>query len=93
MNETELDTYVKTKSNWGFYPWKNKLDPYKSTTGGFITGHKYRIHWGETGIDFYSSMKVYISEEWEATDESLFLVHNFTDVRAKIEVKLNGIVF
>tara|TARA_B110000285_G_scaffold54144_1_gene61669 strand:+ start:406 stop:588 length:183 start_codon:yes stop_codon:yes gene_type:complete len=60
------------------------LDPYKSTTGAFITGHKYRIKWGATGIDFYNKMEVFISEEWESTDESLFLVHPFTDVRAKI---------
>jgi len=34
-------------------------------------------------------MKVFISDEWTPTDESLFFVHNFTDVRAKIEVKNN----
>jgi len=58
----------------------------QSTTGPFILGHKYRIHWGQTGIDF-DSMSVYISEEFKPTDESLFFVHNFTDVRAAITVK------
>jgi hypothetical protein len=35
-------------------------------------------------------MKVYVSEEYEPTDKSLYFVHNFTDVRAAIEVKHNG---
>lgn len=32
-------------------------------------------------------MKVYISEEYKPTDKSLYFVHNFTDVRAAIEVR------
>jgi hypothetical protein len=86
MSETELDTYVKTKSNWDNFNFKFKQNPYSSTTGTFIIGHKYRIHWGQTGIDF-DDMKVLISEEWEPTDKSLYFVHNFTDVRAAIDVK------
>ena len=81
MNETELKTYIKTKSNWATLNWKIKGTPDNANTGSFIIGHKYRIHWGQTGIDF-EYMKVYISEEWTPTDESLFFVHNFTDVRA-----------
>jgi len=57
--------------------------------GAWILGHKYRIHWGQTGIDF-EDMKVYISEEYTPTDESLYFVHNFTDVRAAIDVTYNG---
>jgi hypothetical protein len=34
-----------------------------STTGPFVLGHKYRIHWGQVGIDF-EDMKVYVSEEY-----------------------------
>jgi hypothetical protein len=57
-----------------------------STTGAWIIGHKYRIHWGQTGVDF-DDMNVYIGEEWEPTDKSLYFVHNFTDVRAAYDVK------
>jgi len=89
MSETELDTYVKTKSNWDNFNFKSKQNPMASTTGSFIIGHKYRIHWGQTGIDF-EDMKVLISEEWEPTDKSLYFVHNFTDVRAAIDVKHEG---
>jgi len=32
-------------------------------------------------------MKVLISEEYLPTDKSLYFVHNFTDVRAAIEVR------
>ena len=35
-------------------------------------------------------MKVYVSEEYMPTDESLYFVHNFTDVRAKIDVTYDG---
>lgn len=35
-------------------------------------------------------MTVYISEEFLPTDESIYFVHNFTDVRAAIEVKYDG---
>jgi len=31
-----------------------------------------------------------MSEEFDASDKSLFFVHNFTDVRAKITVKVEG---
>jgi len=91
MNETELKTYIKTKSNWATLNWKKNGHPRWSNTGSFIIGHKYRIHWGKTGIDF-TSMSVYISEEYTPTDESLFFVHNFTDVRAKITVKHGGTI-
>ena len=89
MSETELDTYVKTKDNWDLFNFKFKQNPMSSTTGTFVIGHKYRIHWGKTGIDF-EEMKVLISEEWEPTDKSLYFVHNFTDVRAAIDVKHEG---
>lgn len=88
MNETELETYYKTKSNFDLFSFKLKQNPGSATTGPFILGHKYRIHWGQTGIDF-EKLTVLISEEFEPTDESLYFVHNFTDVRAKIEVKDN----
>ena len=34
-------------------------------------------------------MKVHLSENWKATDKSLFFVNNFTDVRAIFEVRDN----
>lgn len=55
----------------------------------FVTGHKYKIHWGFTGLDF-EEMKVTLSERWRSTDKSIYLVHNFTDVREAINVTVNN---
>ena len=35
-------------------------------------------------------MKFTLSEEWLQTDKSLYFVHPWIDVRAKIEVRLGG---
>jgi hypothetical protein len=31
-----------------------------------------------------------MSEFWEETDDSIYLVHNFTDVRVQIDVSVNN---
>lgn len=31
-----------------------------------------------------------LSEKWEETDKSVYLVHNFTDTRVKMDVKVDG---
>jgi len=36
-------------------------------------------------------MKIYIDENWLESDKSIFMVHNFSDVRAAIVVSANGI--
>ena len=86
MTKDELDAYVADKKNWDTWGFKQKQNPGYSTTGSWIVGYKYRVHWGQTGLDF-EKMDVEMSEEWKPTDGSLYFVHNFTDVRAAIEVK------
>jgi len=81
-NRTE---YLADKSNYGKYDWRIKLDPSASWPVSFVTGHKYKIHWG-TGLDF-EQMKFMMSEMWVPEDKSIYLVHNWTDVRAAIDVK------
>jgi len=61
-----------------------------SNTGSFVTGHKYRIHWGQIGIDF-EKMRVELDEHWMENDKTIYFVHNFTDVRAAIDVTLDGV--
>lgn len=51
-----------------------------------MTGHAYKISWGVVGLDF-EEMNFEIAQPWEASDKSVYLIHNFTDVRAGIEVK------
>jgi hypothetical protein len=60
--------------------WKKDVDTWATP---FVTGHKYKIHWGNTGIDF-EGLTVVLSEKWEETDKALWLVHNYTDVRSNI---------
>lgn len=89
MNDTELESYKLNRTNWSTVNFKKFNNPDFSNTAPFILGHKYRIHWGQVGIDF-EDMTVHVSEEYKPTDESLFFVHNFTDVRAAIDVKYDG---
>lgn len=51
-----------------------------------VTNNKYKISWGMTGVE-WESITMTRSENWNVTDHSLYLVHNWTDVRQKIQVK------
>jgi hypothetical protein len=42
-----------------------------------------------TGVD-WDRMSLDISERYLENDDSLYLVHNFTDIRAEMDVKFNG---
>lgn len=76
-NKTE---YLADKSNYGTILFKEKLDPMNGWAVPFVTGHKYKIHFGMTGLD-YEELIMTASERWEEWDKSLYLVHNWTDVR------------
>jgi len=54
-----------------------------------VTGHKYKFHFGVTGVDF-EMLTLTMSERWEETDLPIYMIHNFTDIRAAIDVKFNG---
>ena len=75
------DEYLDNKENYSTIVWKN--DPDGWWAAPFVTGHKYKIHWGQTGID-WEKLKVVISERWEEADNAVWLVSNHTDIRAKI---------
>ena len=45
-----------------------------------------------TGIDF-EKLKITMSDRWKTTDKPIHFTHNFTDVRAKIDVKYDGKLF
>lgn len=49
------------------------------------TGHTYKFSFGKTGVNF-ESMRISMSERWKPWDKHIHLVHNFSDVRAGIEV-------
>ena len=50
----------------------------------YVTGHRYRIHWGE-GLDF-ERMDFELSERWEENDKPILINLNFTDAREAINV-------
>lgn len=85
LNKTE---YLLDKTTYGSFEFRLNLDPSNGWSVPFVTGHKYKIHWGETGLDF-EQMQVTLSEEWRDTDKSIYLVHNWTDIRAAIDVNVN----
>ena len=56
----------------------------------YVTGHKYKISFGNTGLNF-ENIQFEASERWEEADRDVWFVHNFSDVRVAIDVtKDNG---
>jgi hypothetical protein len=77
-NTTELDDYILDRDNYGSINWKKR--PGNDWATPFVTGHKYKIHFGITGLDF-ETMTVTASQKYVESDQSIYLIHNFTDVR------------
>ena len=80
-----MTEYQENRDNWGRVYWKEKQDPGWNWVFPVVTGHKYKLSWGNAGLDF-EQMKVWPSEKWEETDKNVYFVHNFTDIRAEINV-------
>jgi hypothetical protein len=55
----------------------------------FVTGKKYKIHFGQTGLD-YEELRIDLSEKWLETDDPIYLIHNFTDIRAQIDFHIGS---
>lgn len=87
-NKTE---YLANKTHYSTMLFKDKLDPSNGWATPFVTGHKYKIHFGMTGLD-YEELTIDASERWEDWDKSIYFVHNWTDVRMAIDFKvgING---
>jgi len=85
-NETE---YLLNRTEYGKILFKPKVNPRNSWTFPFVTGHKYKVHWSATGVDF-ETMKIEMSEKWEHSDKPVYIVHNYTDVRAIMDVDIGS---
>jgi hypothetical protein len=86
--------YNKTAYRWNktehsSFFFKKAGDPKFGWAIPFVTNAKYKIHFGLTGLD-YEEMTMTQSEEWKVTDHPIHLVHNWTDIRANIEVRVGG---
>jgi len=69
--------------------FRERLNPGNSWSFATVTGHSYRLNWGEAN-DF-ESMTFGISDQWSPQDKNVFLMTNFTRVREAINVlDVNG---
>ena len=86
-----LETYRQDAGRTfaGRIEFKEKLLPRNAWTPPLVTGHKYKFSFGNTGVDF-EELDIELSERWEESDKPIYLVHNFTDVRAKFDVKVGS---
>ena len=86
-NATKTD-YFKNTINYSVVPFRPKIDPANAWAMPYVTGHKYKIHW-QYGLDF-TQMQVSLSPHWKETDQDVYFVFNFTDVRAKYDFLTGG---
>jgi hypothetical protein len=56
MDEVAKIAHVKDKTNFSTIIFKPKSDPMAGWATPFVTGHKYRIHFGMTGLNFENLM-------------------------------------
>lgn len=80
MDNATKSAYYKNTSSYSIVPFRPKLDPTNGWAMPFVTGHKYKLHW-RYGLDF-TEMRIDLSPHWKTDDKDLYIVHNFTDVRA-----------
>ena len=84
LTPSNLESFVDDESNYSVIDWRKYARPNYSWAMPYVTGHRYRIHWGE-GLDF-ERMDFELSERWETNDEPILINLNFTDVREAINV-------
>jgi hypothetical protein len=52
MDNDTLNAYIENRDNYGSIIFKPKQDPMNGWATPFVTGHKYKFHFGLTGLDF-----------------------------------------
>ena len=50
--QPDLAAYEADAANWGKIFFKPSLNPRNSWTFPVVTGHKYKVRWAKTGVDF-----------------------------------------
>jgi hypothetical protein len=89
MDALTYQAHLDDKTQYSTIIYKPKLDPSNGWATPFVTGHKYKIHFGMTGLNF-ENLRIDMSERWLNTDKPVYLSHNFSDVRAAIDVIVDG---
>lgn len=49
---SNMTDYLNNKTEYSTIVYKKKLDPSNGWAVPFVTGHKYKIHFGMTGLDY-----------------------------------------
>jgi len=88
MATQNRDMYMDDFENYSSMPFNVKGKPANGWAVSFHVGHKYKIHWGNVGLD-WDSMSIEIGQRWEPSDDPIYFVHNFTDVRVEYDVTFN----
>lgn len=83
MNNVSLKAYKDDVSQYSLFKFRPKIEPANAWAIPVVTGHKYNVHW-QWGLDF-EKMQVTLSPLWSPTDKDVYIVHNFTDIRAKVD--------
>jgi len=84
-NDTYLWEFTQDVNHTYFtkYQERNLPNPANSWTFPIVTGHRYRIHWGEANDIEQMDIEL---DMWEPTDHNVHIMMNFTDVRASINL-------
>lgn len=80
MSNATKQSYYGSVNNYSKVLWRIKADPGSAWAFPVVTGHKYKLHWGQ-GLD-WTNMQMDLSEMWTPTDLDTNIQINFTDVRA-----------
>jgi hypothetical protein len=84
MTEEEYYTYIDDEDNYGTVLW------HKNGWGvPFVTGHKYKIHFGKIGTNF-EWLDIKIPTVYQPEDDSIYLTHNYSAWRDAINVFRDG---
>jgi hypothetical protein len=89
MDKAQKKAHMDDRSNYSTIIFKPKKNPSNGWATPFVTNHKYKIHFGLTGLNF-EKLRIDMSERWMNTDHPIYLSHNFSDVRAAIDVIVDG---
>jgi hypothetical protein len=84
MNTTTFENYLTLGESYSDVPFKPKKDPSNAWAMPYVTGHKYKVHW-RSGLD-WMKMRMTMSERWSVSDKDVYIVMNFTDIRAAIDM-------
>jgi hypothetical protein len=76
-------------SYYGCFDYVPRQRPYAGWAAPFVTGHRYKIHWGN-GNRQISSFKISLSERWTNEDGEIVLFSNFSTPIDEFKVTVDG---